>query len=148
MQAKLWGRWALAIAMTLAPVASPSQGAPWVVKRVHGVRIALAVDSVFEETAPGIDPRHARALEHRLRVAIHDVKTGRAAPMAAVNADMAESGYAGSTIALAPVDRGEQGLYEGRVRLRTDLPHRVLVHATPAGGGRTLEAQFEYRHHH
>ena len=134
--------------LVLAPVFALAQGAPWVVKRVHGVRFALAVESVYEAGTPGADPRHARLIEHRLRVAIRNEKSGRAVPMAGVTADIAESGYAGTTIALAPVEPRAQGLYEGRVRLRTEPTHRILIHATPAASGRTLEAQFEYRHHH
>lgn len=140
-------RWMGALLVALASAAAPAQGAPWVVKRVHGVHFALVVESVFESAAPGIDPRHARVLEHRLRVVIQDEKTGRAVRIGAVTADVAESGYAGTTVALTPADPRERGLYEGRVRMRTALQHRILIHATPAGGGRALEAQFEYRHH-
>lgn len=139
---------AMALLGALAPAVALAQGAPWVVKRVHGVRFALAVESILESATPGSDPRHARVLEHRLRVAIQDAKTGSAAHVAAVTADVAESGYAGTTIALAPAGPPAQGLYEGRLWLRTDAPHRILIQAAPAGGGPTLEAQFEYRHHH
>jgi hypothetical protein len=141
-------RWLVALLLALPVGALLGQGAPWVVKPVHGYRIALAVESVFESERPGADPRHARSLEHRLLVSIREAATGRAAPIATVTADVAESGYAGTTIALAPVRAGEEGLFEGRVRLSTANAHRILIHATPAGGGRTLEARFEYRHHH
>jgi hypothetical protein len=79
---------------------------------------------------------------------VHEVSSGRVAPLASISADVAESGYSGTTTALAPARSGEEGLFEGRARLRTGNAHRILIHATPAGGGRTLEAQFEYRHHH
>lgn len=141
-------RWLVALLLALPTGALPGQGAPWVVKPVHGYRIALAVESVLEPARPGEDPRHARVREHRLRVSIQEEKTGRAPTFATVSANVAESGFAGTTIILQPMGRGEPGLYEGRIRLRTDPPYRILVHATPAGGGRTLEAQFEYRHHH
>jgi len=139
---------AAASLVAVAATAALAQGAPWVVKRVHGVRFALAVESIFDPASPGTDPRHAPVLEHRLRVAIQDEEKQGVARMAAVTADVAETGYAGTTIALMPVEPREQGLYEGRVRMRTALSHRILIHAVPAGGGRTLEAQFEYRHHH
>jgi hypothetical protein len=141
-------RWPLMLPLMLLAEMPFAQGAPWIVREVHGYRIALAVESVFESAQPGTDPRHARVLEHRLRVSIHEETTGRAAPIASVTADVAEAGYAGATIALWPANSRERGLFEGRMRLSTDPPHRILVHATPAGGGRTLEAQYEYRHHH
>lgn len=141
-------RWLVALLLALAAGALLAQGAPWVVKPVHGYRIALAVESVFAPARPGADPRHARSLEHRLMVSIREDAGGRAAPIAEVTADVAESGYSGTTITLLPSRSGEEGLFEGRVRLSTENAHRILIHATPAGGGRTLEAQFEYRHHH
>ena len=49
---------------------------------------------------------------------------------------------------LTPVGSGKEMFYEGHVRLGTKSANRILVHATPGGGGRTLEAQFEYRRHH
>jgi len=142
------GRWLAALLLSLPLGAPLGQGAPWVVKSVHGYRIALVVESVFAPAQPGVDPRHARALEHRLRVSVREEATGRRAPIATVTADVAESGYLGTTIPLTPVGSGDEGLYEGRIRLRTETAHRILIHATPAGGGRTREAQFEYRHHH
>lgn len=140
--------WLLALLLSLPAGPLLAQGAPWVEKHAHGYRIALAVESVLEPARPGEDPRHARIREHRLRVSIHEEKTGRAPTFAAVTADVAESGFAGTTIMLRPIGQGEPGLYEGRIRLRTEPPHRILIHATPSGGGRTLEAQFDYRHHH
>ena len=142
------GRWLAALLLSLPLGAPLGQGAPSTVKSVHGYRIALVVESVFAPAQPGVDPRHARALEHRLRVSVREEATGRAAPLAAVAADVAESGYSGTTIPLTPLGSGDEGLYEGRIRLRTETAHRILIHATPAGGGRTLEAQYEYRHHH
>ena len=142
------GQWLAALLLSLPFGAPLGQGAPWLVKPVHGYRIALVVESVFAPAQPGADPRHARALEHRLRVSVREDATGRAAPLLTVAADVAESGYSGTTIPLAPVGSGDEGLYEGRIRLRTETPHRILILATPAGGGRTREAQFEYRHHH
>lgn len=137
-----------AMLLALATGYSFAQGAPWVVKSVHGYRIALAVESVYEPAQPGKDPRHARILEHRLRVSIQEERTARAGAFATVTADVAESGYAGAMIALSPAASRERGLYEGRIRLRTEIPHRILIHATPAGSERALEAQFDYLHHH
>jgi hypothetical protein len=140
-------RWLMALLVVLAANVSLAQDVPWVVKRVHGYRIALAVASVYESAQPGSDPRHARTIEHRLRVSVHEEGTGRAAALASIVVDVAESGYSGATTALRPIGPGAPGLYEGRARLRTEPPYRILVHATPAATGRTLEAQFEYRHH-
>jgi hypothetical protein len=142
------GQWLAGSLVALTASLALAQGAPWVVKVVHGYRIALAVESVFESAQPGTDPRHARSLEHRLSVTVREESSGRAAPLASIGADVAESGYSGTTIALAPARSGEAGRFEGVVRLSTKGAHRILIHATPAGGGRTLEAQFEYRHHH
>jgi hypothetical protein len=83
------GRWLAGLLLALTASLVLVQGAPWVVKAVHGYRMALAVESVFESAEPGADPRHARTLEHRLSVTVHEER-----------------------------------------------------------GGRTLKAQFEYRHHH
>jgi hypothetical protein len=83
------GRWLAGLLLALTASLVLAQGAPWVVKAVHGYRIALA-----------------------------------------------------------PARSDEAGRFEGVVRLSTKGAHRILIHATPAGGGRTLEAQFEYRLHH
>ena len=96
------GRWLAGLLLALTATLSLAQGAPWVVRAVHGYRSALAVESVFESAEPGTDPRHARTLEHRLRVTVHEESSGRAAPLASISADVAESGYSGTTIALAP----------------------------------------------
>lgn len=142
------GRRLAALLLSLPAFAALAQSAPWTTKSAHGYRIALAVESVLESAPPGMDPRHAPSLEHRLLVSVRREATGRAAPVSSVAANVAESGYSGETIALSPVRSGEEGLFEGRVRLRTKAAYRILIHATPAGGGRTLEAQFDYRHHH
>ena len=137
------------MAVLLAPAAwSQAPEAPWVAKTVQGVRFSLAVESILEPTPSGADPKHARFLEHRLVVSIRDEATGRAARIASASADVAEHGYTGATVPLSPVGSGEETFYVGRVRLSTKSMHRILVRATPAGGERTLEAQFEYRHHH
>jgi len=133
--------------IVLVTTAAHAQDVPTVVKRVHGVRFSLTVESIHEAATPGADPRHARVFDHRLRVAILDDETGIAVRVAAVTADVAEWGYTGSTIKLNSVGPAERGLYEGRMRLTTGPPYRILIRSTPEGG-RTLEAQFEYRHHH
>jgi len=141
-------RWLVALLLSLPLGAPLGQGAPWVVKAVHGYRIALAVESVLAPAQSGEDPRHARVLQHRLLVSVREQATGRTVPLATVTADVAESGYSGTTIALRPLASSEEGLYEGRTRLRTETPHRILIHVIPVGVDRTLEAQFDYLHHH
>ena len=78
----------------------------------------------------------------------HAKSTNAVAEMSAASVDVAELGYKGGAVPLQRVESGKEVFYEARLRLSTKSPHRVLVHATPTRGGRTLEAQFEYRHHH
>ena len=143
----IFQRLTTAVILLLAAFAAAAQQA-WVTKTVHDYRIALAVETIFAPSLPGEDPRHARTFEHRLLVSILEEPTRRPATLASVSADVAESGYTGVSIPLSPVRSGENGTYEGRVRLANWTSYRILVHAAPADGGRTLEAQFGYRHHH
>lgn len=141
----LAGMWLAALAgITVAqtPVSS------WVEKTVHGYRIALAVESVPGTAPSKPDPKHASVLDHRLIVSFGDEKTGATADVSDASVDVAELGYKGVTVPLQRVESGKQVFYEARLRLSTKSPHRILVHATPTRGGRTLEAQFEYQHHH
>ena len=64
------------------------------------------------------------------------------------SADVAKVGYTGMKLSLTPVRSGDHVIQEARATLETRTPYRILVHATPAGGGPALEAQFDYRHHH
>lgn len=114
---------------------------------MHGYRFGLAVETVLDPDAPG-EPRHARAMEHRVLVAVREEASGRAAQMSAVSLDVAGDGYKGWSVPMRLVGTGEGRVYEARVWLQRGLPHRILVYATSNGGGRTLEAQFPYRHHH
>lgn len=142
------GKLALALLLSLLPAAALGSAA-WEAKSVHGYKIALAVETIPEPAAPGSDTRHVPALEHRLLVSVREEASGKAAPIASVTANVAESGYAGEMVALSPARSGDEVLYEGRVRLEAKRAYRILVNATPAHGGvRTLEAQFDYRHHH
>lgn len=116
---------------------------------MHGYKIALAVETIPGPATPGTDSRHAPALEHRLLVSVREEASARATPIASVSANVAESGYGGETLPLSPVRSGGDILYEGRVLLETNTAYRILVSATPEHSGvRTLEAQFNYRHHH
>lgn len=143
-------RWLMASLLLLLTSAALAQDAPRMTKSVHGYRIALAVQNVLEPAPPGKDARHAPASEHRLRTSVSEEATGRAAPIASIAAHVAEAGYSGGTILLSPAHPGpgEEAPYEGRVRLSTKTSYRILIHATSVRGGRTLEAQFGYRHHH
>jgi hypothetical protein len=138
---------ALAMLPLLLPgVTGLAQDRLSVVKPVPGYSITLTVETVLATAPAGGDPQHARSLEHRLLVSAREAATGRAAPMAAVHADVAESGYSGATIRLSALD-AESMLHEGRMQLDTRKKYRILVHATPESG-RTVEARFDYRHHH
>ena len=135
--------------LLLLPAAAALGSPPWEAKSVHGYKIALAVEGILEPAAPGTEPRHSKALEHRLLASVREEASGKAARIASVSANVAETGYSGETIPLSPVRSGEDLLYEGRVRLDNKTAYRILLNATPAdSGGRTLEAQFDYRHHH
>ena len=139
---------AAAAAVLLAAAAwAQAPEAEWVTKTVHGYRFALAVETVLDPGAPG-EPRHARAMEHRVLVAVREEASGGAARLSAVSLDVAEEGYQGQSVPLRPLGTGAARLYEARVRLERGLPYRVVVQATPEWGGRTLEARFAYRHHH
>ena len=56
------GRWLAALLLSLPLGAPLGQGAPWVVKSVHGYRIALVVESVREKV-------YARMISERKRIA-------------------------------------------------------------------------------
>ena len=139
----------LAALLLLLPAAAAPGSAPWEAKSVHGYKIALAVEGILESAAPGTEPRHAQTLEHRLVVSVREEASGKAVPIASVSANVAESGYSGETIPLSRLFSGGDVLYEARLRLEVRTTYRILLYATPAdGGGRTVEAQFDYRHHH
>lgn len=136
-------------ALVLMLAAAAALGtATWEVKSVHGYKIALAVQTLPEPGTPGMDSRHAPVFEHRLLVSVREEASGKAAPIVSVSANVAEFGYGGETLRLSPVRSGDEVLYEGRARLETKTAYRILLNATPARGVRTLEAQFDYRHHH
>lgn len=141
-------RWLAAFLLSLPVFAALAQDTPWVTQSVHGYRIALAVESVLEPAVSGTDPRHAQALEHLLLVSVRQPANARAASIASVSANVAQSGYSGEKIPLSPVRSGEEMLYRGRVQLDVKTRYRILIHVLPAGAGRALEAQFDYRHHH
>ena len=122
-------------------LAALAQDAPWMVNTVHGYRVGLAVKTVR------VAGRPTQAPEHLLLVSVREAASGRAAATAAVSADVAESGYSGMALVLSPLRAGGD-LYEARMKLETGTMYRILVRVTPAGGGRALEAQFYYRHHH
>jgi len=145
-----WGRWLAGIGFAACAGITFAQASdvPWVTKSVHGYRIALAVESVLAVTTSKADPRHASELDHRLIVSFTDEKTGAAMNPSSASVNVAELGYKGIEMPLQRVDSGNQVFHEARLRLSTRSPHRILVHATPVHGGRTLEAQFQYRHHH
>lgn len=134
------------IVLSAAPAWSQSPDAAWTTKTVHGYRFAFAVETALDPNAAG-DPRHAREMDHRVVVSIRDARSGRPVQASAVSLDVAEQGYKGSSVPMQVASAGAE-IYEARVRMQRGLTHRVLVHATPEADGRTLEAQFEYRHHH
>lgn len=134
------------IALSAAPAWSQTPDAAWTAKTVNGYRFAFAVETVLDPNAAG-DPRHARVMDHRVVVSIRDAQSGRPVRASAVSLDVAEQGYKGSSVPMQFASTGAE-IYEARVRMQRGLAHRVLVHATPEADGRTLEAQFEYRHHH
>ena len=138
----------LCVALAAGTGAAQSAEEMLVIRAVHGFRIALAVHPDFGSAPPGADPKHAERLEHLLVVSVRDEATNRPVEISAAALDVAELGYKGTTMPLTPIGSGEATTYQGRVRLKTKSGYRILVHAAPAGGGRTLEAQFEYRHHH
>lgn len=137
--------WVLAL---LAPPAWPqAPDAAWTTQTVQGYRFAFAVETVLYPGGSG-DPRHARMMEHRIVVSIREADTRRPVQATAVSLDVAEQGYRGLAVPMQATGSGDAGVYEARIRMQRGVPHRLLVHATPQPGSRTLEAQFEYRHHH
>lgn len=134
-------------ALLAAPAWPQALDVAWVTESVHGYRFAFAVESVLDSSVPG-DPRHAAVMDHRIVVSIRGADSRRPVQAYAVSLDIAEQGYKGATLPMQTVKSAEVGIYEARVRMQKGLPHRILVHATPVAGGRTLEAQFQYRHHH
>jgi hypothetical protein len=84
---------------------------------------------------------------HRLFVEVEDRRTERPLQDAAVTADIAESGHAGTHVTLQPRVRDGRPGYEVIVPLVETSPgYRILVHVRPAGATRVHEAAFTYKH--
>ena len=138
---------AAAIAVFAAPaIAMPPEGIAWVTKEVHGYRVSLATESLYDRAAA--EPKHANAFDHRLLVRIGRADAAPLAELPKVEADVAALGYRGEVVPLARTQRGGQVIYEGRVRMQRAMTYRILVYFTPPGSERTVEARHEYRHHH
>lgn len=114
----------------------------WMERSVPGYRVSLAV-----ETSEAYRT-HASPAEHRLTVVIRSDATGRPVDLMRASIDVAEKGYAGASVPLRKNPAGKGDRYQALVPLATGTDYRILVHATPAGESRTLEAEFPYRHHH
>lgn len=109
-------------------------------QRLGDVEVALRVAVL--EALPDLPPA-----PHGLAVWLADAESGRGIDGAQVWVDIAERGFAGERQALAAAEQGE-GRYEGVHSMPGRVPYRLLVHARLPGAARTLEAVFEYRHHH
>ena len=106
-----------AAALLAAAVSAEAPEAAWVMKTVHGYRFALAVETALDPDARG-DPRHARAMNHRVIVAIREEASGRVAELLAVSLDVAEAGFQGESVPMRSVGAGEARVYQAGVRLR------------------------------
>ena len=111
-------RFAAARACALAGAAqAQAPEVAWVAQTVHGLRFALAVESVLDPDASG-DPRHAPAMEHRIVFAIRDAASAHSVQVSAVSLDVAERGYQGSLVPMRPVGSGDAMVHEARGRWR------------------------------
>jgi len=146
----LFQRLGAATWLALFAAASVAQAADamWIARSVHGYRVSLAVESERNADALALRGRHAKPAEHRVTVVFRNEATGRAVDLVQASVDTAEKGYSGASVPLEKDPAGARGLYEARIPLAAATDYRILVRATPAGGKRSLEAQFEYRHHH
>ncbi len=136
------------LALYAATSIAQSPDTLWIERPVPGYRVSLAVESVANAETPEAYRTHASPAEHRLTVVIRSDATGRSVQLARASVDVAEKGYGGASVALSEGPAGERGLYQALVPLAIATDYRILVHATPAGESRTLEAEFQYRHHH
>jgi hypothetical protein len=90
----------------------------------------------------------AAASGHRLAVILRDTATGAAIPDAHVRVNVAEKGFAGTYYTLGRDVFEGVPAYTGSVSMPGRTPYRLLVQVMLPRVDRTLEAQFEYRHHH
>ena len=120
----------------------------WIERSVPGYRVSLAVETVANAETPEAYPTHAFPAEHRVTVVIRSDATGRPVELVRASMDVAEKGYAGTNVPLQKSPASQRDLYQALVPLAPATDYRILVHVTPAGSDRLLEARFEYRHHH
>lgn len=141
---------ALAVAMVLANmVALPRGGeaaALWINREVHGYHVAMAIESILDPAER--DPMHAQEFDHRVSVKIARSDDGAPANIESVALDVAELGYSGRVMPLAPASGGDGSVFQGVLRMARGTRYRVLVHFRAIGSPATHEASYEYRHHH
>jgi len=117
----------------------------WQARTVHAMRVSMAVDVILDPAST--DPKHESRFDHRVRVIIVDDATGRTLDVETVELDVAQLGYSGSRVTLAPKVHEGKPVFQGQISMNRGRPYRMLVHFRLAGSPITHEAHYEYRHH-
>lgn len=125
-------------------LASAHAAAQLVQRQMLGdMAVALSVTPLL---APDAEAGSVEA-PHRLTVWLRERESGRGIDDARVMVDVAEQGFAGTQGALVAA-ADEAGRYEAIQSMPGRVPYRILVHVRRVGEARSLEAMFQYRHHH
>jgi hypothetical protein len=111
---------------------------------VDDVEIVLTILHAEREPEPRIESQY----EHHLVIWLLDRATSKSIEGAQVKAEVAEVGYAGSEKWLKPMMVDGKPAYSGSFAMPGRVAYRIMVQIKRPGKSRTIEAHFEYRHHH
>lgn len=109
---------------------------------IDDVEIVLAVPHA--EESPGY--RTESQGEHHLVIWLFERGTSKSIEGAQVKAEVAEVGYAGSGKILKPMMVDGKPAYSGYFIMPGRVAYRIMVQIKRPG--ESIEAHFEYRHHH
>ena len=113
---------------------------------VEGYRLELKIEALRD---PAIaHPQHSAGYEHRVMLTVREPKIDHRVQLESAALVVAERGHPGPRISLEPVDSAAGPAYEAYVRMALTGTYRLEAHARTRGTGRTLSAQFDYRHRH
>lgn len=121
---------ALLMPLSIAAAVQAAHAAP-LAQTVHGYRVELSVEAVS-----GSD-------EYRVSVQVRSARLSHPVQLESASLHIAERGH-GQVIPLSLMGSGDGAFYEARVRMASKGPYRIVVHATPTGRRRAIEAQFKY----
>jgi hypothetical protein len=113
---------------------------------VDGYRFELVVEAILGSAMS--DHRGPPVFEHRVVLRVRDAKMGHPMEVTSPMLEVTERGHPGQRYPLHPAEPRDGPSYEARVRMAAKGLYSIVVRAAPSVTGRTLEARFEYRHHH